>query len=334
MTIRSFSMCVLGIGLVVSSAIGQGQDERPPVPVLSAGGTAPAGAENSYVFIDPRTEDGVVFYTQDGKPAGANPFGASVVRVDIKLSRHVKPAVRVAVARDSSAGTYRYQYELFNGVEARQIAWKWMLDGIDGADTVRVQMPPNWTYQAPVTRVGGIEISERLRRADPILRSLQLLATDARGALAPAQGIKAGAKLPGFEVISRRIPGLVRVLVEGDFNVPTFPDEPPAAVSEQVDALVRSPYNYGRTFTIGPCFPPGTGRATIAQKYLQDVQELEAAKLLNATSDFTVELKRFLHSDGSQSAAGLEKLSSLAVMPFEREFVDGLKEALTAGTSR
>lgn len=163
-----------------------------------------------------------------------------------------------------------------------------------------------------------------------MLRSLQLLAIDARDALAPLQGIKAGGKVPGFEVVSRRLPGVIRVLVEGDFNVPTFPDEPPSGASEQVDALVRSVYNYGRTFAIGPKFSPDTGQATIAQRYLQDVEELERSNLIPSASDFTAELKTFLRSDDFRNMTGLEKASSLADTPFERELVQGIRLALTA----
>lgn len=109
MTTNLLALYVLGTTLLTLPLAGQGQDDKPPVPFLSAGGTVPAKDENSYVFVDPRTEDGVVFYTKDGKPAGANPFGPSTVRVDIKLSRHVNSAVRSEVARNADAVTYNYR---------------------------------------------------------------------------------------------------------------------------------------------------------------------------------------------------------------------------------
>lgn len=334
MTMRFFASCVLGTSPFMVSAIAQEQVDKPPVPVLSVGGTAPAGAENSYVFIDPRTEDAVAFYTEDGRAAGANPFGPSVIRVDIKLSRHVEPSMRSVLTRDANAGTYQYRYELLNGAGARQIAWKWLLDGVDGMDLIRVQTPASWTHRFPVTRAGNIEIPAKLKNADPSFRSLRLLAVDARGVLTPNQGVKPGGGMAGFELISRRIPGVIQVLVEGDFNVPTFPNEPPAAASQQVATLLRSPYNYGRTFTIGPRFPPGTGQATIGKSYLQDIQELENARSSNVSSDFTVELKTFLRSEDLQNLTGLDKASSVADTSFERELIKGVREALAAGVKR
>lgn len=330
MNVRPLAFCVLGFAYLTLSIVGQGRDDQPPVPVLSSAGTVPAGAENSYVFVDPRTENGVVFYTQDGKPAGTNPFGPSTVRVDIKLSRHVEATVRSEVAYNADTEVYEYRYQLMNGTDARQTAWKWMLDRVDTSNTTMVRTPSSWTYRFPVTQAGGIEIPERFRNADPLLRSLQLVAVDSRGALAPPQGIRAGGTLSGVEVVSRHLPGVIRVLVQGDFNVPTFPDEPPAGASEQVDALVRSVYNYGHTFAIGPRFLPRTANTAIARASLEDLEQLERSNLIAATSAFTTELRGFLQSNDLQSIAGLERASSLAGTPFERELVHGIRLALTA----
>lgn len=162
-----------------------------------------------------------------------------------------------------------------------------------------------------------------------MLRSLQLFAADSGGGAEPSRGIRPGGMISGIEVVSRRLPGVIRVLVQGGFNVPTFPHEPPAEADEQVSTLIRSAYNYGRTFAIGPRFPPGTARATIAQATLRDLEELERRNVITPGSAFAGELKAFLAND-FQNIAGLEKAAGLARAPFERELVHGIRLALTA----
>ncbi len=307
--------------------LAHGQEAQPPVPVLERG-KAPHGAEGRYVFLDPTTGDAVVFYGPGGKPAGANPFESSTVRVDIKLSRHVLPSISTKVARNVNTGEIRYHYIFSNATEARETAWKWLIEGVDQADTMSVQTPPGWMYQFPVVRAGGISISEKFRKADPHLRSLQFLATDSRKALKPDAGVSPGGSVAGFELTSRRLPGIVGVFVQGGFYVPSFAEEPPAAVSQEIDTLIRSDYNYRRTFAIGPRFPPNYSPTAITKEYLKDLARLEQAEAPDISAKFVAEARVLLQS------GRFDAEFSSATSPLERDIVNAFRIALQATSGR
>lgn len=328
--LRQLAQVALLTMLLGDLLTGQERQNESPVPVLSRGGLPPKGSEGKFVFLDPSSGNAVILYTAQGKSAAVDPFGSDVVRVEVTLNHHVEPYVRASFAKGGDASIYEYSYELHNGGGARERAWKWLFEGVGQSDTAGVKLPQGWIYRFPQAQVGGIKITEKHQAADALLRSLQLLTVDARGAIRAGEGIEPGAKTSGIVIASKRAPGVVRVLVQGGLHVAAFPDVPPAGASEELDALIRSEYNYARTWTIGPKFTTTTPRTVIAQQYLRDLEALEAAQWTEATPDFLETMKIYLQQVSNGKLSPVPS-ASLAETRFERELLAALSETLAQG---
>ncbi len=273
----------LGVGLFSTPLSSQSTDVRSPLPVLNQDGSKPQGSEDTSVFLDPNTGDIIAIY----RSSATEPVSlGNEVRVMIQLSRHIRPRVLTVISYDEDAKRLLYSYTLSNNAPARQAAWLWLFDGVDEAGIDTVRMPSGWQYRFPVRSVGGMPIPERAKEAHIAFRSMQFFSVNAAGGVRPGQGIRSGEGIGGFQVRSPKRPGLVTVWAQGDASIPAYPDEPPEIVTSQVDKVLRSEYNYQRTFAFAPKYEAGAERTTVARGLLEDLRVLTSAGEADPRGEF------------------------------------------------
>ncbi|MGE5569173.1 MAG: hypothetical protein ACM3S5_09075 [Rhodospirillales bacterium] len=321
------SALYVGVGLLTALAI-PCNDPQPPLPFLNQDGSKPQGLEDKNTFLDPKTGDIIAIYrSTSGEPGAAG----GEVRVRIQLSRHTCPSILSTIAYDEQFRTFQYSYVLRNCASARQIAWKWYFDHMDESNTEAVQVPPGWRHEFPVHAVGGVPVSEQAKAIALAFRAMRFYSVNTAGAVEPELGVSPGGVTAGFEVRSSKRPGLISVLVQGDAAIPAYPDEPPENVSSEVDAVLRSPYNYQPAFTFGPKYEATADRATIARGLLADLSVLTGAGQVDPKGRFAAYATALLQRSLKEAVpvADLARLRQEGKADMEHEFAAAVSCALS-----
>jgi hypothetical protein len=328
--LSSFQFAVvvgLGVGLFSAQLSAQSADLRP-LPVLNQDGSKPQGAEGASVFLDPNTGDIVATY----RSSATEPVSLeNQVRVLIQLSRHIRPRVLTVISYDEEAKRFLYSYTLRNDVPARQAAWQWFFESVDESSVDTVRVPPGWQFRFPVRSVGGMPIPERAKAVHIAFRAMQFFSVNAAGGVRPEQGIRSGEGMGGFHIRSPKRPGLVTVWAQGNASIPAYPDEPPESVTSQVDNVLRSAYNYQRTFAFAPKYETDAERTAVARGLLEDLRVLTSADEVDPRGEFaaaaTTILQRMIKSE-DVSPVEIIKLERQGRTGMDREFATAVCWAL------
>ncbi|MGH9627474.1 MAG: hypothetical protein ACRD7E_03805 [Bryobacteraceae bacterium] len=317
---RNAATCLALVGVILGGNFGFSQsDATLPAPLLNADGSIPEQHKDRYVFIDPRTGNGVAIYSSRLANDNADTKSQRDVRFEIPLQRHVEPSIRSElIKRDSN---YSYRFTLANGSAAKLRAHTWVADvPALGTDTT-ISEPSGWRHVvAPPIPAGVIktplpEIPLSLRP----LRWLPISTTPEES----SSGIPPGEARSGFGLVSRKKPGLLWCYVFGYVPLLHIESEPPAVVQEQMSRLFDISFNAKRTVFIGPKFDSTVDRATVIRDYLREIKKLDAAAL---KSPFMIDLMRRLSTD--KPIANLSRFDREPTSPLERELLNGLRLAL------
>lgn len=266
-----------------------------PAPFLNADGSKPAGQENRFVFLLPSSEDAVVLYPRR-RQDGSKDLN-DVIKVQVELSRHVKPSILSQAARDSAdPGVFEYSYILANGKGARKSAWHWLFEGVVDSNSVTVIVPENWAFAFPRVTTKELPLPDSVREKTVLFRALKIFASDGSGSVRIALGVEAGTQLGGLKLRSRKRPGLLDVYVQGGMTIPEFPNEPPEQVADELREVITSLYNYQHTFCFGPRFDENSDALTIARAFNVDLDRLISGGTLRADSPFVSNGKALLSS--------------------------------------
>lgn len=267
----------------------------PPVPYLNADGSKPAGVQNQFVFIDPRSGDAVAIYKASPAADGGPP-----VRVVIPLQRHVAPTVRSVMTFNNEGSRVRYEYEFHNGSGARQPAGSWFFDGLFDSEQIRVEDSIHWKHWFPAAPPGFTNAAN-LRKSLMMARALQIHALNARGSIRPSEGVPPGHSRKGLTLSSELRPGLIPVYAQGGGVVVAFPDEPPMEVSAQVELVRRFPYNFRHTVAFGPKYPATMSKRARAEALLADLASLVTANEIDPSGAFAKAIQAALQTALNES---------------------------------
>ena len=289
-----------------------------PAPFLNVDGSKPAGQENRLVFLLPSSGDAVVLYPRS-REDGSKDLN-DVIRVQVELSRHVKPSILSQAARDSAdPGVFEYSYILANGKGARKSAWSWLFEGLVDSSSVTVVVPEKWAFAFPRVATKELPVPDYVREKTVLFRALKVFASGGSGSAQIALGVEAGTQLGGLRLRSRKRPGLLDVYVQGGMTIPEFPNEPPEQVYNELGEVIRSLYNYQHTFCFGPRFDEHSDALTIARAFKVDLGRLISAGTLNADSPFVSNGKTLL-SSGILGMSRIRAWAESANTAEERQF--------------
>jgi hypothetical protein len=288
------------LALLVSSAVLGQEDQFILAPYLRPDGSKPPDQENRFVFLLPSSGDAVVIYPRIREDGSSDPN--DVIKVQVKLCRHVEPSIVSQVAQEPSTGTFEYSYILENGKGTRQSAWRWLFEYVTDSGSINVSAPVNWSYQFPKVKAGQMPVPANVEERNLLFRALQVFASDGSGSPRPNLGVPPGGRLPGLTLRTRRRPGLLNVYVQGGMAIPSFPEEPPEEASAEIGTVIRSLYNYRHTFCYGPRFEETADTSTVAQAFAGDLDRLISSKALEPASAFVATGKALLRSLSSKNA--------------------------------
>lgn len=210
-------------------------------------------------------------------------------------------------------GVFKYSYQLFNRVDARQSIWSLFLV-IDASDS-------SPTLHHPIWRSDSKEVlAERPAAAAqaalfPDLHGPELRHRAPEGKwagwrresydkpLPPGQG------LDSFTITSRFRPGWTTAYVEGNkyMSLPWREDGIPAAVYRDTTILQREENMFSSLLVIGPVFSPSDPPATVGANWRRGLTILVERGWLSDSSPYIVAVMGFLRmQEGASGALGFE----------------------------
>jgi hypothetical protein len=227
------------------------------------------------VFLDPQTLDIVLAYVPVG-PLGRGTGQTARTVKRIELPRHVDPNVTAEVKKQAD-GTFLYSYRISNGAGARQAIRRWHLTipAPETADPLAGKAPPAKMLQSE----GWVGAYHAFRPGEWAVR------WEADRAHRIASGLPASA----FSFAGKHKPGLVQAFFEGDVGEMPLPRDLPPEALKQLEQVRRMEFSTASLLTIGPMFPPGVPKLSIAEYYHNTLSRLVRGRRLDGSSAFVQE---------------------------------------------
>jgi hypothetical protein len=251
-----------------------------PVPAWPEKGVTVAELKDNYVFIDGAKNEYVVAYPQNLGTEAFEKEGPGPIKIArYELHRNVTPSISVAITRPTPE-MHKYAYSVSNGKEAQQSIDQWALSmpAVGGSSTIRY--PEGWFAVVQKDRIFKV-------------RNRQWIATGAAAVWSfakPEEVIQPGGSKTGFELESSLRPGFTtsyfRKAESIEAKVATQGVGLPAVVQQQVDALLAVEHNSKTLLTLGPKYDGSATVQAIAADFVQGLEVLSRAGVLNASSPF------------------------------------------------
>jgi hypothetical protein len=288
-----------------------------PVPPYPRDGVIPEGLRGESVFLDTVTGDLVVLLPVPGAPADAA-GGRAELRVT--LARHVRPQLSVSISK--APGGFTYAYAVVNEAAARQTIRSFYLavpqpqPRAPGPPTAEVGLPVGWERIDYAPKPG--------------------MWTSRWDALESAPGIPGAARISGFQLSNGNLPGITRAYFQGPMSRTELPTDLPEAALVKLAVVQGLEFNSVALPTIGPKFPAGTDKSTIASDFRLEIGILAHQGVLAAESPFVREtlssLGSFLESqpaeEGGVSTGVIPSLKQKPGSQLEREIREALRLSL------
>jgi hypothetical protein len=269
-----------------------------PIPLYPANGAVPDELSGNYVFLDGTTHDLVISYPADLAISGTPALG-SRTELRIELKTHVNPMVYVSFSTDPS-GRLKYAYTIVNQPPATRDIASWSLTvPIPGSN-----LPVRAVDQEFVARHVP-ELSTPAGWTTSMSPPEKGLAT-IRWSKSGTTGIALSSALSGITVSSPLLPGFVHINFAGSASDAGLElSSLPSAVRSAVDAFNATSFNQVTVLNLGPKFPVGTNKLTIAANFLEGITSLTMRNYIRADSPFVKEATAALtaYLKGAESAA-------------------------------
>jgi hypothetical protein len=242
-----------------------------PIPPFSDDVTILNATSKNHVFIDPRTSELVIVYSDNGVP----------ITRRIPLRAHIDPFFKVTIGHEED-GNYIYSYVLRNGSRAQDRIVSWTMpvprEGDDhaGQQTVHALIAGNPSlWDSKEDTVVNAE-----RRLKWVARSLEA-------------GVGAGKEISGFSLRSRLRPGFVETYVSGGpgVNAAEFPEN----VAAELRRLEMSRLGGKTALILAPKFSPEATSIEIASDYYRGMRILSDNGYLDPEALFSTEALNILH---------------------------------------
>ncbi|MGH9626797.1 MAG: hypothetical protein ACRD7E_00310, partial [Bryobacteraceae bacterium] len=250
----------MGVLLVANMAAQQAV--LVPVPFLQPDGSIPPAYANRHVFLDPKSQNGVIIYPSNPDGSFSTEPGAPLRRHVVKLRRGVAPSIS-ANAQRIGDGSYTYDYIVSNAGVARHPIAEWRFFERRLGSISHVNMPAGWIKSVAA----------------------------GNQAVNPRDGVLPGGTSGQFTVSSGARPGYVRILTaSAATDNSALPHDLPAHVLSDIERLQDTSFNSQSVMTIGPRFEANTPVKEIVAHFVDSIQKAIRVGKLQGQSQFTQEV--------------------------------------------
>jgi hypothetical protein len=251
-----------------------------PVPAWPASGVVPPDMKDKYVFVDLSKNEYVLHYPENlGTEAYEKDGPAPPKTARYELHRNVEPGITATVTAVTPQ-RYKYAYTVTNGSAAKQSIDQWALSMPAPGGEAAIKAPAGWFAIVQKDRAFKVRNPNFIQTGASAVWSFNR----------PEEFILPGSSKSGFELESELRPGFTtsyfRKSESIEAKIATQGTGVPKVVQDQIDMLLAVEYNSKTLLTMAPKFESGATDQTIALDFIQGIDVLMRAGVLNGNSDF------------------------------------------------